>query len=120
MVMKPLDRSLMMSYILAASLELALTLRMYYLDTGLQWAFGILLLGSLIAIPVENSQLGQETRQQLAEQGIPSEKYDLTANWGKSAIYCFILAGIMPLTLGVVLAYGCVVGSALLAFGKMR
>jgi len=99
------NKYLMWSYILAASMELALVMHMYRTDNSWIWAFGFLMLDSILSLAVDNTDLGEGIRKEMREQGIQSEKYDLIGNICRIGAYVLTFTLMISAETGASLAY---------------
>lgn len=97
---------LLISYIIAGALELALTVQTYRMGYGsYAWSFGFLLLLSISSIPVETSTMGKLIRTEFKKMGVNTAQYDFLTNSGKIIFYVFILKKIISYIMGLILAY---------------
>lgn len=103
--MQRINKYLMWSYILAASMELALIMHMYRTDNSWIWAFGFLMLDSILSLSVDNTELGEGAREEMRALGIQSEKYDLIGNVCRIGAYLLIFALVVSPETGASLAY---------------
>lgn len=103
--MQKISKYLQWSYILAASMELALVMHMYRTDNSWIWAFGFLMVDSILSLTVDNTELGQEARNEMRALGIQSEKYDLIGNICRITAYILTFALLISAETGASLAY---------------
>ena len=112
---------LILSYIVAAALELALVLLAAQTNqSGLVWAYGFLLFSSIVSIPAETSELAKQIRSDMREAGICLACYDILSNVLRSVVYEAVLFVALNPSHGALLAYGIAILSLLLALHKMR
>ncbi len=112
---------LLVSYMVAAALELAIVL--FGLESHqsiVVWAYGFLLLSSAVSIPVETGEMGKAVRKEMSEQGIFIDRYDLASNVLRSIVYLAVIFAIISPVNGALLAYGIAILSVLLALHKMK
>lgn len=112
---------LLVSYMVAAALELAIVLlAVQSHQSVIVWAYGFLLLSSAVSIPVETGEMGKQVRKEMSAQGISIDRYDLISNILRSVVYLAVLfAAVKPVN-GALLAYGIAIISVLLALHRMR
>ena len=103
--MQKMKKYLMWSYILAASMELALVMHMYRTDNSWIWGFGFLLCDSILSLTVDMTDLGQATREEMKVMGIQSEKYDLIGNICRISAYALTFSLVVSAETGASLAY---------------
>ena len=97
---------LLLSYILTASLELAIVyMSVKSSSWALVWAYGFLLAVTLFSVHAEDSRSGKLTRGYFRSLGISSESYDLASNLLKALIYILVITGVISYYLGAFLAY---------------
>ena len=112
---------LLVSYMLAASLELAIVLLAVQAHQSIAvWAYGFLLLSSVVSIPIETGETGRKIRREMSEQGICIDCYDLASNLLRSIVYLTVIAAAVTPVNGALLAYGIAIISVLLALHKMK
>ena len=70
------------------------------------WAYGFLLLSSAVSIPVETGAVGKAVRQEMSEQGIFIDRYDLISNVLRSIVYLAVIFALIKPVNGALLAYG--------------
>lgn len=100
------DSLLLFSYVLAAALELAMTVKSFQAGNfSFAWSFGFLLLLSGASIPLETSSMGKMVRTEFKNLGIDTKKYDLISNLGRSGAYLLIVGNILSSFTGLILAY---------------
>ena len=103
--MQKINQYLMWSYILAASMELALVMHMYRTDNSWIWAFGFLFFDSILSLTVDMTELGQAARDEMKGVGIQSEKYDLIGNLCRMFAYALTFTLVVSPEAGASLAY---------------
>lgn len=113
-------RWLLGSYIIAASMELALMMHMYRTDNSWIWAFGFLMLDSILSLSVDNTKLGEEARDEMRAMGIQSEKYDLLGNIGRISAYLLTMICVVSAETGAILAYTAMLASTFAAMVKKQ
>ena len=97
---------LLLSYILTASLELAIVyISVKSKSWALVWVYGFLLAITLFSVHAEDSRSGQLTRGYFRSLGITSENYDLASNLLKALIYVLVITGVISYYIGAFLAY---------------
>lgn len=110
---------LLFSYILAAALELVMTLQSYQGgNLSFAWSFGFLLFLSAVSIPLETSKLGKMVRTEFKSIGVDTAKYDFISNTGRTIVYFLILGQIINLITGLILAYTVTFIMLAVAIGK--
>lgn len=97
---------LLLSYILTASLELALIVQTYQTINGaFAWSFGFLFFISIVSIPVETSTIGKMIRKEFKNIGVNTARFDFLSNFLKIISYLLILSGILSHINGLLIAY---------------
>lgn len=110
---------LLFSYIIAASLELVMTiLAIQSNNTLYAWPFGFLLTLSIASIPLETSEIGKMVRAEFKNLGIDTAKYDLISNNGRTLAYLLIVGGVISQIQGLIMAYGVAIFMLILAVWK--
>lgn len=104
--MKQDVKLLMITYIFSGSLELAMVLSLYGKDSGVLLPYLFLLLTTLVSIPMENSAMGEQLREEMGALGALTIRYDTMCNFLRSAIYLFTFGGLFSLETGALLAIG--------------
>ena len=99
---------LIFSYIMSAALE------------ATPWIYVMLLFSSLLSIPIECSESGEEVRKKMKEAGKNVDQYDIISNWARSFIYLAVWAGYMSADTGAVAACVCIGIAMLLATIQFR
>jgi hypothetical protein len=98
---------LLLSYIVAASLELVLAVISLQMgNLSYAWSFGFLLFLSAASIPLETSEMGKMVRREFKSLGVDTAKYDLLSNFGRTFSYILIFINILSYIEGLILAYG--------------
>lgn len=110
---------LLFSYILAAALELVMTIQSLKMgNSAFAWSFGFLFFLSMASIPIETSQMGKMVRQEFKNLGLDTAKYDLISNVGRIIAYIFIISQILSYINGLIIAYLIVFVTLILAIWK--
>ena len=110
---------LLFSYILAAALELVMTIQSLKMgNSAFAWSFGFLLFLSMASIPIETSQMGKMVRQEFKNLGLDTAKYDLISNLGRIIAYIFIISQILSYINGLIIAYLIVFITLIMAIWK--
>lgn len=109
---------LVFSYILAASLEGALTYMIYTATGTIPLIYVLLLFSSLISIPIETSAAGEELRRKTKESGQNIDIYDIISNFVRFAIYLAVWGGFILPEDGSMYACICIGAAAILSMMK--
>lgn len=104
---------LLFSYIISASLEAALSYLLYQSTGEVPVIYVLLLISSLLSIPIECSESGEQVRKAMRAAGKPVDQYDIISNFARSLIYLAVWSGKMAADSGGMAACGCI-GAALL------
>ena len=111
---------LILSYILAASLEAALSYLLYTTTDQIPWIYLLLLGSSLLSIPIEMSEEGEIARKAMKAAGNNIDLYDIVENIGRCIIYLAVWDGMIEPDFGGVLACMCIGLSMLVAAVRIK
>ena len=111
---------LILSFILAGSLEAALSCSLYISTGHVPWIYVLLLASTLLSIPIELSEEGETIRKELKKAGTNIDLYDITENIGRAICYLAVWDGMIDPDTGGVLACLCVGLSLLVATFRQR
>lgn len=109
---------LVFSYILAASLEGAITWMIYQATGEVPLLYALLLFSSVISIPIETSAAGEALRQKAKESGQNIDIYDTISNFVRFAIYLAVWRGLLAPEDGSMYACICIGAAAILSMVK--
>ncbi|SMB96499.1 hypothetical protein SAMN00017405_1566 [Desulfonispora thiosulfatigenes DSM 11270] len=97
---------LLLSYIFAGSLELALIVKSYQIGSAaFAWSFGFLFFISSVSIPVETSKIGKTIRLEFKNLGVNTAIFDFLSNAFRIITYLVTLSGLLSYILGLLIAY---------------
>lgn len=98
---------ILISYILAAGLELVLISNSFEMERwSFVWAYGFLFLLTMLSIHTEDTKAGKNTRAFFKTIGVNSKIYDYYTNFGKIFAYGFVLNKDISYFQGLIFAYG--------------
>jgi hypothetical protein len=109
---------LIFSYILAASLEGALTYMVYTATGEIPLLYALLFISSIISIPVETSETGEAMRKKAKEAGQNLDLYDIVSNFARFVIYLAVWRGLISADAGATYACICIGAAAILSMMK--
>ena len=109
---------LIFSYILAASLEGALTYMVYTATGEIPLLYVLLFISSMISIPVETSETGETMRKKAKESGQNLDIYDIVSNFVRFVIYLAVWRGLLSAETGATYACICIGAAAILSMMK--
>ena len=111
---------LILSYIISSALEATLSFRLYQIGGEIPWIYVMLLISSLLSIPIEMSQSGEQVRKEMKAAGRSVDQYDILSNWARSLVYVAVWAGYLDPSTGSLLACGCIGLAMVLAAIQFR
>lgn len=109
---------LIVSYVLAASMEGALTYLIFQSTGEIPLLYALLFLSSVISIPIETSIAGEELRKKAKEVGENLDLYDMISNFARFVIYLMVWCGWIPSEDGSLYACICIGAAAILSMMK--
>ena len=109
---------LIVSYILAASLEGALTYMIYTATGEIPLLYALLFFSSMISIPIETSTAGESLRKKAKESGQNIDIYDTVSNFVRFVIYLAVWRGLIVPDDGAMYACICIGAAAILSMMK--
>lgn len=109
---------LIFSYVLAASMEGALTYMLFKATGEIPLIYALLFFSSVISIPIETSVTGEELRRKAKETGQNLDIYDMLSNFVRFVIYLAVWRGLLPAEDGSLYACICIGAAAILSMAK--
>ena len=110
---------LVFSYVLAASLEGALTYMIYQATGEVPLIYALLFFSSVISIPIETSASGEELRKKAKESGQNMDIYDIISNFARFIIYLGVWRGLILPDDGGLYACICIGAAAVISMMKI-
>ncbi len=109
---------LILTYILTASLEGALTYMVYTATGEVPVLYALLCFSSVISIPIETSATGEELRKKAKDSGQNIDIYDIISNIVRTGIYLAVWRGLILPDDGSMYACVCIGAAAILSMIK--
>lgn len=110
---------LILSYILTASLEGALTYMIYQATGEVSLIYALLFFSSILSIPIETGVAAEELRKKAKESGQNLDIYDIISNLVRFVIYLGVWRGLIPPDDGSLYACICIGATAVISMMKM-